>query len=180
MRLAIRLLAAIWVSSLVILAAFTFVQIQSERDRLLTDLERRAWLLGEGLKEAIEPALRRGSPATVERIMKKFGTPRRGIAVYDQFASLLAATPDLALPSLPGAFRFNPDESVVGVQVSSAQPQEVERPAAREPEDVETRRPRVQVPAWRPRTRRASPWITPLPRRNPSAEPSRPPLGDDA
>lgn len=87
---------------------------------------------------------------------------------------------DLALPSLPGAFRFNPDESVVGVQVSSAQPKELERPAAREPEDVETRRPRVQVPAWPPRTRRASSWITPLPRRNPSAEPSRPPLGDDA
>ena len=27
---------------------------------------------------------------------------------------------DLAMPSLPGAFRFNPDESVVGVRVQPA------------------------------------------------------------
>jgi hypothetical protein len=29
---------------------------------------------------------------------------------------------DLAMPSLPGAFRFNPDESVVGVRVQPFQP----------------------------------------------------------
>ncbi|MBI4591020.1 MAG: trehalose-6-phosphate synthase [Candidatus Rokubacteria bacterium] len=104
MKLIIRLLGAIWVSSLIIIAGFAFVQIQSERDRLLTDLERRAWLLGEGLKEAVEPAIQRGSPHRIERILKKFGSPRRGIAVYDQFANLVVATPDLAsrLPaSLP-------------------------------------------------------------------------------
>ncbi len=101
MKLVLRLLGAIWISSLVIIAGFAFLQIQSERGRVLTDLERRAWLLGEGLKEAIEPAIQRGSPARIERILKKFGTPRRGIAVYDQFAGLLVATPDAAarLPS---------------------------------------------------------------------------------
>lgn len=96
MKLVIRLLGAIWISSLLIIAGFAFVQIQSERDRVLTDLERRAWLLGEGLKEAVEPAIQRGSPARVERIIKKFGSQRRGIAVYDQFAGLVVATPDLA------------------------------------------------------------------------------------
>ncbi|MGH2359881.1 MAG: hypothetical protein ACRDGM_04980, partial [bacterium] len=73
MKLTLRLLAAIWISSLVIIAGFAFLQIQSERARVLTDLERRAWLLGEGLKEAIEPAIQRGSPARIERIIKKFG-----------------------------------------------------------------------------------------------------------
>jgi trehalose 6-phosphate synthase len=102
MRLVIRLLGAIWVSSLVIIAGFAFLQIQSERSRMLTDLERRAWLMGEGLKEAIEPAILRGQPARIERILKKFGSPRRGIAVYDQFAGLLVATPDLA-PRLPSS-----------------------------------------------------------------------------
>jgi len=95
MKFTLRLLGAIWISSLVIIAGFAFQQIQSERARVLTDLERRAWLLGEGLKEAIEPAIQRGSPARVERIIKKFGNERRGIAVYDQFATLLVATPDL-------------------------------------------------------------------------------------
>ncbi|MBI2152232.1 MAG: trehalose-6-phosphate synthase [Candidatus Rokubacteria bacterium] len=102
MRLVIRLLGAIWVSSLVIIAGFAFLQVQSERSRMLTDLERRAWLMGEGLKEAIEPAILRGQPARIERILKKFGSPRRGIAVYDQFAGLLVATPDLA-PRLPSS-----------------------------------------------------------------------------
>ena len=102
MRLVIRLLGAIWISSLVIIAGFAFLQVQSERSRMLTDLERRAWLMGEGLKEAIEPAILRGQPARIERILKKFGSPRRGIAVYDQFAGLLVATPDLA-PRLPSS-----------------------------------------------------------------------------
>ena len=100
MKLVLRLLGAIWISSLVIIAGFAFLQIQSERTRLLTDLERRAWLLGEGLKEAIEPAIQRGSATRIERILKKFGTPNRGVAVYDQFAALLVATPDVA-PRLP-------------------------------------------------------------------------------
>jgi len=102
MRLVIRLLGAIWISSLVIIAGFALLQVQSERSRMLTDLERRAWLMGEGLKEAIEPAILRGQPARIERILKKFGSPRRGIAVYDQFAGLLVATPDLA-PRLPSS-----------------------------------------------------------------------------
>ncbi len=105
MKLILRLLGAIWVSSLVIVAGFAFLQIQSERARVLTDLERRAWLLGEGLKEAIEPAIQRGSPARIERIIKKFGSPRRGIAVYDQFAGLLVATSDVA-PRLPSSLHI--------------------------------------------------------------------------
>jgi trehalose 6-phosphate synthase len=102
MKLVIRLLAAIWVSSLVITAGFALVQIYAERERVLSDLERRAWLLGESLKEAIEPVIQRSSPQRIERMIKRFGTPRRGIAVYDQFAALLVATPDLA-PRLPAS-----------------------------------------------------------------------------
>jgi len=95
MRFTLRLLGAIWLSSLVTIAGFAFLQIQEERRRLESDLERRAYLLGEGLKEAVEPALSRGSTARVERILKKFDQPRRGIAVYDKFATLIVATPNV-------------------------------------------------------------------------------------
>ncbi len=104
MKFVLRLVGAIWLSSLVIIAGFAFLQVRSDRERIFSDLERRAWLLGEGLKEAIEPAMQRGGPARIERILKKFGTVRRGIAVYDQYATLLAVTPDLAYrlpPALP-------------------------------------------------------------------------------
>ena len=109
MKFVLRLVGAIWLSSLVIIAGFAFLQVRSDRERIFSDLERRAWLLGEGLKEAIEPAMQRGGPARIERILKKFGTVRRGIAVYDQYATLLAVTPDLAhrlppvLPLVSGA-----------------------------------------------------------------------------
>ncbi len=104
MKLTVRLIGAIWISAMLVIAGFAFLQVREERARLVFDLERRAVLLGEGLREAIEPAVGRGSTASVERILKKFGKPQRGIAVYDRFAALILATPDLAPvlpPSLP-------------------------------------------------------------------------------
>ena len=103
-RFTLRLLGAIWLAALIVIASFAFVQLQEERARLLNDLDRRAVLLGEGLKEAVEPAVARGSERGVKRILDKFGRPSRGIAVYDRFASVIAATPDLVgvlPPSVP-------------------------------------------------------------------------------
>jgi trehalose 6-phosphate synthase len=103
MKFTIRLVAAIWLSALVTIAGFGWLQIRDERARFAADLQRRALLLGEGLKEAVEPVVPRGAPA-VERILKRFGTARRGIAVYDRTGALIAATPDVAPllpPSLP-------------------------------------------------------------------------------
>src|SRR5437870_13844704 len=104
MKFTIRLVGAIWLSVLIVIGGFAFLQIREVRDRLLDDLKRRAVLVGEGLKEAIEPQVARGSTVGVERILKKFGRPTRGIAVYDRFAGLMVATPEVAKllpPSLP-------------------------------------------------------------------------------
>ena len=104
MKFTIRLVGAIWLSVLIVIGGFAFLQIREERERLLDDLKRRAVLVGEGLKEAIEPQVARGSTVGVERILKKFGRPTRGIAVYDRFAGLMVATPEVAKllpPSLP-------------------------------------------------------------------------------
>ena len=92
MRLNLRLLAAIWLPIMVVLGAFAYVSVARERTRLSTELERRAWLLGEGLKEAVEPLLDRGSRAQVERIIQRFGTAGRGVAVYDRSGTLIAVT----------------------------------------------------------------------------------------
>jgi trehalose-6-phosphate synthase/HAMP domain-containing protein len=107
MRLNLRLLAAIWLPIVVVLGAFAYVSVERERARLSAELERRAWLLGEGLKEAVEPLLDRGSRAQIERIVQRFGTAARGVAVYDRSAALVAATqewrPQLQepLPAVP-------------------------------------------------------------------------------
>jgi trehalose 6-phosphate synthase len=97
MSVTTRLIGAIWLSTLIVIAAFAVFQVEAERRTLITDLENRAVLVGEGLKEAVEPAVARGSTPGIERLLKKFGRPYRGIAVYDKFASPIVMTPDLAL-----------------------------------------------------------------------------------
>src|SRR5262245_1645184 len=105
MRVTIRVLGAIWVSALIILAAFAFLEVRDERARLRTDLERRAGLLAESLKEAIEPTVRKGATPALVRALKRFGRPDRGIVVYDGVANPIAAAPD----NTPGARLQNPE-----------------------------------------------------------------------
>ncbi|MEK7386897.1 MAG: hypothetical protein AABZ83_10675, partial [candidate division NC10 bacterium] len=76
MKFTISLVGAIWLGAMLVIAGFAFLEIRAERARLLADLERRAVLVGEGLKEAIEPVVARGSTAVVERLLKKFGRPQ--------------------------------------------------------------------------------------------------------
>src|SRR5215470_11389792 len=108
MRLKLRLLAAIWLPLIVVLAGFGYVSVARERARLTVDLERRAWLLGETLKEAIEPLIEKGPPTQIARIVQRFGDPGRGVAVYDRSGRLVAASPawvprQQALPSVAEA-----------------------------------------------------------------------------
>jgi trehalose 6-phosphate synthase len=89
MRLSIRLLAAIWIPVILVVGGFAWVSIERERIRLTADLERRAWLLGESLKEAVEPQLGRGVTDRLERIVQRFQGRAREVAVYDPAGSPL-------------------------------------------------------------------------------------------
>src|SRR2546428_10902281 len=91
MKLTIRLVGAIWLSVLIVIGGFAFLQIREERERLVDDLKRRAGLVGEGLKEAIEPQVARDSTAGGGRILEKVGTGRRGVAGDDRCAGLMGA-----------------------------------------------------------------------------------------
>jgi trehalose 6-phosphate synthase len=95
-RVTLRLIGAIWLAALVIIAAFAYLDIRQERERIVASLERRASLLGEGLRESLEPAVRRGATKTVARLLKKFAQPERRIVVFDAFASPIAAAPEPA------------------------------------------------------------------------------------
>jgi len=97
MRFTPRLLGAIWAALLVVMAGFTAFQIREERHRLTGELERRAALLGEGLRETVEPAVARGAVTEVERLVKKYARPHQNIAVYDRFAGPIGRPSDRAL-----------------------------------------------------------------------------------
>jgi trehalose 6-phosphate synthase len=101
MKTTVRLVGALWLAVLVVLGAFALQQVGEERNRLTADLERRASLLGEGLKEALEPMMGARTTAPIERLVRKFSRPNQRLAVYDRLASPVVVTPDLAgsLPS---------------------------------------------------------------------------------
>ena len=102
MKVTVRLVVALWLVALAVLGVSTYVQVAEERARLAHDLERRAALLGEGLKESVEPAAAKGSRVVIDRLLKKFGRRGQGIAVYDRVGGLVTATPDMAL-TLPAS-----------------------------------------------------------------------------
>lgn len=81
----------------VLVLLFTLMQVQQEKERLTIDLQRRTSLLGESLKETIEPLLDKGRPERLQKIVEKFGNRERlaGVAVYDVKDKLIATTPSL-------------------------------------------------------------------------------------
>jgi trehalose-6-phosphate synthase/HAMP domain-containing protein len=104
MKFTLRLVSAIWLSVMLVIGVFAYLQIREERERLAGDLQRRAMLIAEGLSDAIEASSAKQSPVAIERIVKKFGQSQHGIAVYDRFATQRFATPDIVTilpPSLP-------------------------------------------------------------------------------
>ncbi len=98
MRINFRVIFSIIIVISILVLLFTLLQVQQEKERLTIDLERRASLLGESLKESIEPLIERGRPERLQKIVEKFGNRERlaGVAVYDAKDKLIAGTPQLA------------------------------------------------------------------------------------
>jgi trehalose-6-phosphate synthase len=98
LRINLRIILSIVIVIGVLVLLFTLMQIRQEKERLTVDLERRSALLGESLKETVEPLLDRGRPERLQKIVEKFGNRERlaGVAVYDVKDKLLAATPSLS------------------------------------------------------------------------------------
>jgi hypothetical protein len=71
------------------------MQVRQEEERLTIDLQRRSALLGESLKETIEPLLEKEKPQRLQKIVEKFGNRGRllGMAVYDTKEKLKKKAP---------------------------------------------------------------------------------------
>src|SRR5436190_18420426 len=95
MRLLVRLLGGISLAVILVTAGFAYLEVQEERTRLVQDLQRRAVLAGDAIREAAEPLVARSARTGYERVLARFGRPDRGIAIYDEFGSVIAATPDV-------------------------------------------------------------------------------------
>jgi len=98
LRINLRIILSIVVVISILVLLFTLMQVRQEKERLTIDLQRRASILGESLKETIEPLLEKGRPERLQKIVEKFGNRERlaGVAVYDVKDKLIAATPQLS------------------------------------------------------------------------------------
>src|SRR2546425_721389 len=120
MRFLVRLLGGIWLVTLVVSAGFAYLEVREERERQIESLKRRATLVGAAVAEASERLVTRGARTGYERVLTRFGTPERGLAIYDTFGGVLAATADVRpflgplSPLVSDAIRSN--EPVAGFQ----------------------------------------------------------------
>jgi len=97
MRITLRIIFSIFFVISAIVLLFTFLQVEQEKERMTIDLERRASILGESLKESIEPLVAKGQSSSVQKIVDKFGNRERlaGVAIYDAQGKLAAVTAQL-------------------------------------------------------------------------------------
>jgi alpha,alpha-trehalose-phosphate synthase [UDP-forming] len=95
MRLVIRLLGGISFAVVLVTAAFTYLEVHEERIRLEQDLQRRAGLLADAVREASERLVARGARTGYDRVLARFSRADRGVAIYDEFASVIAATAEI-------------------------------------------------------------------------------------
>src|SRR3989338_5224786 len=97
MKITLRLIFFLVLVIAVAAVGFSFWQARQEESRLKNELERRASVIADSLKESIEPLLSKNSPESLKRIVNKFSNRERllGVSVFDFQGNLLAASADL-------------------------------------------------------------------------------------
>jgi len=86
---------------------------------------------------------------------------------------------DLAMPSLPGAFRFNPDESAVAIRIQPVQLPDIQRATHAGFESFDLPRTPLRMPLELIRKASAPGLLPPLARRDPSPDFSRQTASED-
>jgi len=95
MRFLIRLLGALWLTTLIVSVGFAWYEVHQDRQRLEDDLQRRATLTADAVREASERLVARGAKTGYDRVLARFGRADRAIAIYDAFGSVIDATAEV-------------------------------------------------------------------------------------
>lgn len=95
MRFFLRLLGALWLATFVVSAGFAWYERHSERTNQIEDLQRRAALAADAVREASERLVARGSRTGYEKVLNRFGRQDRAIAIFDAFGSVIEASAEV-------------------------------------------------------------------------------------
>src|SRR3989344_5570784 len=101
MRYIFAIILSVIVVVTLVASAFTYRQASQEETTLKTNLEQRASLLADSLKESVEPYYANNTQPSfynsIQKIVKKFANRERlaGIALYDNKGTLIASSSGL-------------------------------------------------------------------------------------
>lgn len=98
-----RLIVALIIGVTLVSLASSWYEVQTEKVRLRSDLERKAETLGESLAGTAELYLESGDGPAVHQMVQRFGNRDHllGIGVYSREGNALALTPPLHRCSHP-------------------------------------------------------------------------------
>jgi trehalose-6-phosphate synthase len=111
MRMSFRLIGSLVLAVALISVLFAVFQVENENLTKRNELERRAEILAESLRESVELLPARGSEKRLRQIVEKFGNPEllAGVIVFDAQGKFILTTSDLgtrigqAMPPLNSA-----------------------------------------------------------------------------
>lgn len=116
MKITFRLIFSIIIAVIMIAAVTSYFNFQSEKKRLEGELERRAWLVSEGLKESVSSLIAQKPPAKLSKIIEKISSDQRviGVAVYDPAGNAISVTKEISkiLPSKLDVIFENPEGDI--------------------------------------------------------------------
>lgn len=97
MKITIRLIVSLIFVIALVAVVFSSYQVRAEKERLASELERRAIILAESLQESVIPLMQSNSLSKLNRLVERFGNRERlkGVAVFDKQGNALASTPEL-------------------------------------------------------------------------------------
>jgi len=127
MRFLLRLLGGLWIATLLTTVGFAWLEVREERAALVHDLERRAAVAVDAVREGSERLVARRAPRSAyDRVLARFSRADRGVAIYDELGGVLAASPevkpDLGVISPLVSEAIRRDTAVRGMRVAGGRP----------------------------------------------------------
>jgi len=113
MRTTLKIILPLIVSVASVSLFFAAHQVRTEKRNLRNDLSRRAEILGESLRESVEPLLEPPPEKDLQHFIERFGQREhlKGVAVYNSAGAALAIT-----AGLPAAFKMRPTAATRAAQ----------------------------------------------------------------
>jgi trehalose-6-phosphate synthase len=116
MRTTLKIILPLIVSVAAVSLLYTVYQVRTEKRVLRNDLSHREEILGESLRENIEPLLERTSERNLQRLVDRADQREhlKGIAIYSETGEVLIAT-----PGLPPELRSRPASAMTAAQLGT-------------------------------------------------------------